>query len=1767
MTILKQLIAKLIRLKGKEEDLKMLTGKSNKLSFVILSTMMFSLFSCVGTVKDKNLSESNVASSQGNSTPISFEGLARVTPISNTKVELFFYEAVTSANEVVYEIYVNNSAVPIKLSSKSVPKVSGGLLLFTVPNLETNTTYSFNMRAVPAGDTSKVSLDAAKTLFTTTFNNETADFLGITSATTLSGMDGKSKVLVKWVAAHDDGLDNLTSTNPYQYEISYITNLGGVANINNPGLTTPTRNIKIISATSSEFKNTGGVVVDGLATGTQYFFQVRAIHYGWNMYSLTIPNYKREQNSKFASATTLSNTSTTIFDRPQLTLSNPIGAIGLSSLDLNWNAATGAFNNYYVCYIKNELTNDLINISSNTDISSLLGVASGINCISIDAGMTYYRLINLDQYSTYQVKIVACITLSCDGSNRIVSSEFTTKKVETPVSQFNGITSIVDPTSYTDASDLKKITLNYSPAVRNTGYITKLIVKCYNSSTDTTGVIIPLPGNGSATSPGNVCDGITQVSTTIPDELTGNSADSAFYSNAVKQTVLQLNNDINNNTQYCFSITPQITGPGAIVINGQVIIKCTIPKIVTPSIFDFPGKSLGCQVQNGKDLQIVWPQSKQNPGGILSGYIVFWKEKTIVTDYFNFSEARTAYVNSGYVANAPNGSTYKWQKITDKNTISTVLNTLNAGKIYSIAVLPYFSTNTLNLFGQDNFNIDDCAIPLPKAKFNEWVDIFAIGPKEDGLTPGHNNYFLETLDDDGIPVEVKIAANDANFTPDDINKRGGSTFDGIYGSKDDAKSSNYNQYSNSGIIKIAWKEITLNVADTINAYYTAVGGDLKADNITPAEKPDRKYGYKVYRSSDNKKTWVNLTAANNNSSNINFYQSSLNAGLIHSESKTTKELNNGPDVTYDIATFTDYSVRFSDSNGDIDRARVYYYKVVPVYNGKELIYEDSTNPNHHILRVTLPPRNMALVHRLMANRTLCLELNSTGHTRTLNKTASGYYSCEYDGVGAKGLSSPWSIGATVIDQGGDLLIDRYELSCPFSRGSEVNGGDYANSTVPNGVDLLTFNGTSSGGSTYKGCYNPNSTVQYDPGKGTIVGSSQASYGQVLPGDCFGSDLPIIATRSTSSVACPLGNALSSKFPYYYPGTPVTDPSATLDCSNPGNNSGPTYLDFFDPSSAVNTTSAAPTQSEYAAIYYMRSAYNMGDSTYTPSRLIGGQTDNSKVSPGSLTYSSEARQNSCMVNLPFKNSGGYWRPRWISLNSLFGRLQYRKDPASPVADETNLDIHNKSINEITNDPHFYNSTIGTGIPDNINTSLAARKINPSTTPLARIATSNSAKLPPLSGLNQIALQQICNAYTIEVGIDSSSGNDTSAFKALESKAKRLLRRTEQINSAAWSTNFNESTVTNLERGANLSSNGDPNTSCNTIDRSAKNGDNLYSFGVTFSSSFPHYNRPTHAPFITGSSSVDGGESSEKCVSRYGVQDLVGNMQEFLGDQLFCNTSDLKMKQDDQSTDVNRNYWSSLIEASGKITVPSTDASGKCSLVDTNENNNIYVSGNSMLDIYTFLGNLNNFIKNPKNSDQESILTARNGNGYFLNFGQNKMAMPLTEADAINFPNTYYFNPIYGIPLSCADSTTCDGDNKRYGISGYTDGNNSSNYYNDKFPINNSILSNDSLKSIALASGNDTRLGVTNPVTIFSNDYTGITYNSTTADSHPYYPITWGVDRTDSSENSATMQLYGGGSFNDQAGRYSLNIKGRNNEAQMRSSETNSDGRCATLINQN
>lgn len=123
----------------------------------------------------------------------------------------------------------------------------------------------------------------------------------------------------------------------------------------------------------------------------------------------------------------------------------------------------------------------------------------------------------------------------------------------------------------------------------------------------------------------------------------------------------------------------------------------------------------------------------------------------------------------------------------------------------------------------------------------------------------------------------------------------------------------------------------------------------------------------------------------------------------------------------------------------------YYYEVRPFVN--DLL--TGTNEIFNTVRVLVPPNNMTLVHRWMANLTMCKILHKDGIT-----VADGgidprnNYRCAYEGPGNTFITD-----RGYYDFGKDLLVDRYEVGCNYSPSPACNG-TYDNSCIGDEEPLI-----------------------------------------------------------------------------------------------------------------------------------------------------------------------------------------------------------------------------------------------------------------------------------------------------------------------------------------------------------------------------------------------------------------------------------------------------------------------------------------------------------------------------------------------------------------------------------------------------------------------------------------------------------------------------------------------------------------------------------------
>lgn len=1776
-----------------------------------LGLMVMTLVSCVGTVEDRNPPTTKTA--ETNKSSISFSGIVKAEPISDSKVEVYFLPAVGDPTTLIYQIVVNNSINPIKVKGDTLTTNPSGQYIYTVSGLNVNTMYSFSVNVVD--NLGNQALDNNK-IYKTTFGNKTCDFEGISQVTLPAGDAGKTSIKVEWVPAIKLGAGpiDVKPTDPVNYEVHYISDVGGPNNLfiesySGPDDFPP----EIVSKDDRE------VTLTGLNPGTTYYVGVRCIHDAWAANS-SFSGYKKEENHRILSIETNTNTGIFDFNTNGVQLKTPLAEAGRDELDIVWEAATGDFNEYRVFVVN--VANDLVPDQITDDAAGIDTLLNGPNETQRDASAISHRAIGLIPYRWYQIKVVACRTSTCAQGDRIVSA-LQVRQLVPNLAPFQGILNIGNPVT---SAALDEVYLSFSPPSMSAGYASQMELYCvYNKADPLNNNILMTPGVSTGALGNGTCDNLT-ASNPIPFPTTIGTL--AGFSSATIQGVNTV-----TPTEYCFIMIPVIDDGYTVRDLANGVMKCTIPQVVPPTMVEFPGKDMAC-TNTGTTLPVNWVAPT---GGIYENYMVFWKLKSAAG--FSFDDAKAQQLAAGTANDAAvcmtDDTKYCWATKLAADITHSITN-LDPGKTYQTGILSFADNAGTKIWSENNINTSSCTIELPKAKFTEWNHILALGPKKNGMVPEGNTasqffdypYLIETLDADGNPLEVDLVDDVNNATldlePVDNNINGtnalGNKFDGIFGAwNSNPTGQPRHQYSATGIIHIEWEDVTMDLGGGPFTLTTAMdnyypGGSAAHAALT---KDQRIFGYKVYRSDDNKATWKDLTIEGPSGG----FQRATNVGLITAsvvpmaDPYRDRALSNvAPTADISLAKFTDYSVQFQAGDFNTERARIYWYKIVPVFDGKELSYDTNVvdplqdDPNGHIIKVVLPPPNMALIHRKMANKTICGEIG-----RNIRRGAGHHYTCPYKGLGARSLDQPMNTATTVVDQGGDLLVDRFELGCNVTRGRIDAAGALSDASVI--TNAANFVGQNNSGSKFRGCY----WVQGGPdaiGLPLSYGGTPGDadrYSLITHGDCIGED-----TRNFAPITCPSTSTPGNRN-FVYPG--ARGELADLSCDNAANTA---YSQDYTRKNA---------QSEFGAVFY----HINQDAHVTLSGRIPQPYMYTAGSVDRWTHRIITNQgisvNGCFVNLPSKDitGGNDWVARWLPTNQLAGdNLRYGTWTADvgPDAGSTPINILNKTMGEIYAMSEFYNSG-DHSLPSAADRDLGRFNDN---TPLAKVFSSNNAKLPPLRGMAQEDYHTICSQYQVEVGATNAS----NIYNVVDAaKPKRTLRRKEQIIASAWPAHYDNAKIVTLENGSFVDALG--NRACNTVGKIVDGGN--YGNGNPINSVYPSRMTNAYNPTVfSGSSFKDNTVGTGKCISRFGVQDLIGNQKEVVADRIHCyygsdsiylGVSGLLNSSIPYRTQgcVTRDAFGTCIESGSwyyddsalDAWVQPSVGSGQCSAVQESGTRTgvAYTNGASMKSIFSgvFPSGVNEDMIKDKaidHFDVSSYNDLRNGDGWFLDFGDINIAPRISLDDSLSLSNAgvslaKFFNPVIGFPIAC-NGNACDDsvDNVRfttaylYANKTYTvpeDNELTGANGNNNFPIGNSDIFNTGISSIFVSSTasfdpiNDNPL--TEDATVVDNiDPTQNDLTFTGEDLYTPYPLnltsmpartapnkdlrhmsdfpnqTFTLTSWTISRQEPLVFEVGGHSGTTSAGRYYMNVVGPTAQQQRSTpgfTGQSNGGRCAIMIN--
>lgn len=1652
--------------------------KFNLSQFIAL--ILLGLFvSCVGTVEQAD--PNKTAYFEPKASTFEYQGLYAVTPIAHDKLEIEFYATQGFADGIFYYLYVNDGS-PILLEKTIVDESSGGRYRYLLKGLSINSTYKIRIAVVNnIAETKSIN---EKVITAKTFDNRVADFLGVNRVSKVVGQGDRS-IKVEWIPAKFTGTFAPTDYDPSNYQIYVTETSPALSHFLGDMPMTPEPFPSSGSISSSN--DAGFTTIGNLKPNTTYYVQMRAVHTLWKRLTTdgtyteaTIP-FRRELNTKFLKIKTDSSTSLIDLDQESLALSNAAGSEGLTKVMATWEQGEGAFAGYKIFWREYTGSGDATTDPwENSTLQSYLA-----NSVFIAPDLTSFKVPStgsLNSYKWYQFKLVLCKTSSCPVDDPLspdygIVSDMKAIKVQPRLAPFSGITFLRDPQ---DVNVQDKMRVEFDAPVTSIGYADELEIYCVNPANHSIQYKISA-GSGSALS------GITDA--TNCNGLYLENGLSLTDNHTLVRGIKNINTSPAAQANYCFAMTPAIRAPGfeaAEIPPLQRIVRCIQPEIKVPTITQFPGIKGLCRVDENK-ISIDWDKPT---GGVYNKFQVFYRPIE-GGDTFRFSDA------------VAGDSAYSSSALLDNNTVTYTITGLEPGRNYKVGVLSvaYDSGANTRIFSEYNIKIQGCYVPLPTAEFQEWTRIFAIGPKVDGRFPPTTlnripvaGFIPEAIEYNGIPYEVDMTSG----TPGGYKVVTGApmfsgTYPSSYAEQFDGKPNDTNQaFSRTGIISLAWKDVSLQFMKS----------EFK-DAQNHGNRGTRKFGYRVYRSDNNRLTWKEVTDASKLLHSIPYTYYKRPGTLATDEDGNPERL----------VFFTDYSVKSIDVTSLDTQARIYWYKVVPVYNNKELVYSNA-KPNH-LIKVTLPPPNMALVHRLMANRSACLEID-----KEIDK--NNYYRCNYNGVGNRPKGFPWIMNETVIDQGGDLLVDRFELGCNITRGDNISdpadnqvykrGSSYFKTDIdgPDATTIDEFLGYASdadGNPTLnpgRGClhhsarHTPNSTTA------TYAGGD---YKKFLYGDCIDSAITTLPYNECSSL-----EVGSETINAIYPGLRPKPPGGERSCLAANNTDSKDPQVAYAPAGKPSYFSRSylrkvVTQGEFAAVHYNKRAER---SSYYQVPTYGPTTDGSSYQTINGMNSGYSLNVNCRINLAAIGADG-WESRWLSMPELSSTLAHNG---------VRQDITTKTVNEILAMNNIYNQSPTGTLYKNPETSdtkfLNSTRYNKNT-PLSRIFSSNNSKLPPLTGLSLPQMQAVCGTYKVAVGYKA----EDSGFITVEAaKPKRLMRRQEYVAAAAWPVNgdgtvnsaaldYNNTTISSIEVGAG-------NRGCSGATKVGADGDirggvDIRPFKLGLGSG------GAQSPLMTGSSAIDsagGTSNTELCVSRYGIQDIVGNVWESTSNKLFCDYSKDSLYYGDKIAGIgdksksvqlkriygandwmfDNDYFITRFDAvdplsngarvrlpDGTFTslpTPWADVnpdSGYCSIVDDDSlrtyttlsptdltPTSIYFrDSDTFRDILKPNGTVDNYVVTRENSvDKISPDYLRNGDGYFLNFGKANLAPQLSQSHTValqvgnGVPATEYtakgpyFNPYIGMPLSCNGESICDAnssDNKEVTTSYFN-----SNYFSGLIP---------------------------------------------------------------------------------------------------------------------
>ena len=658
----------------------------------------------------------------------------------------------------------------------------------------------------------------------------------------------------------------------------------------------------------------------GLTEGTQYFVRVRA-------FDSNLPPVE-EQNLIVLTKKTLTTKPITFSGVRSLSI--PSSRLGYNTVNVSWDAGSGSFDSYKV-YLS----------TSPTAFSGAVSTWNAANFETIDSisdtSLTSKSYYVISANTKYYVAVLACTagaSTNCDVNlGGAVQKNITTTP---PVASFAGIKASGGIVPVDGIAGLTDINLYWDAPDASSGVYKKIeVYDCYDMSTPLTTTI-----NGVYTS---------DYSVRITGLTTGEKR--CFVALAVED-------------EYLPTIRKSTTSA----------LRFYTPTFVPPLL---AGPS-SCSNISTKSFQVNWPAAN---GVLFNKYEVFLKKK-VEGQSFDWSKAIVSanqWTTPNNFASSASSDKYLVRYTSGSSDLKLLFdNILSIATTYQIGVRTYLTNGGSTIYRSEPGTILECSTNTVSVIHQGWLDVFAIGPKVDGV--------------DGGRIKERLFKPEEDYTNNKVYKH-------LF-PIEDAGVTNGVSGSDQGIIRLNWYDFKLSNGQSI------------------FENSGAGTGYKVYRKT--------------HSAQYNNVMPQITESV---ETDTTWEPRSDlippgtPSVLANnqIATYSEF-IDYNFSSHPDDEGRIYYYRIEAYINGKHLDYA----PNNTqvttadlIIRVVLPPKNMAFMHRWMANKQMCEDMIKVWDR-------SSNYRCSYTGLGS--VRDP-SDDKYYYDIKGDTFIDRFLLACPFTRGT------------------------------------------------------------------------------------------------------------------------------------------------------------------------------------------------------------------------------------------------------------------------------------------------------------------------------------------------------------------------------------------------------------------------------------------------------------------------------------------------------------------------------------------------------------------------------------------------------------------------------------------------------------------------------------------------------------------------------------------------------------